>query len=428
MREYRIKPALTKIVLSLTPSLGKVSYFYKGNKQASIISIIVISILAIYSFSKLKEQRATKILDIKNSEFQSRRVLSGNESFYKRKESILSNKLNSLKKENKELKVFIGSLSERLKTLEENGAPKRDKESQQLPADNNSLIDQSVYPKPIRTDNLQRSEALNLPLSSRVIIASKRKTSKSSYKRRKKLGKRIVSFPVKKIKKNKKYEITLPSGSFVKGVVMTGVDAPQGKSYPSLVQLNYAYVAPNDFRIDLSGCFMIMKAQGNLSTESVNMQAQKISCVSKRGEMFERKVNGYISGAKDNGFGLSGKVRSKQGRVASMAFLSSVVEGVGKSIQMAQTTTQLNTGGGATSILTGSQTKHLAAGGASNAAGLVTQWYLKQAQGLLPSVRIESGRAVWVVMLDRVSLPRSFFKKAKKGANHAFTYISRVNN
>ena len=60
-----------------------------------------------------------------------------------------------------------------------------------------------------------------------------------------------------------------------------------------------------------------------------------------------------------------------------------MVEGVGKSIQMAQTTTQLNTGGGATSILTGSQTKHLAAGGASNAAGLVTQWYLKTGPRLI---------------------------------------------
>ena len=277
--------------------------------------MVVIFVLAIYSFSKIKEQRAAKILDIKNAEFQSKRVLGGSESFYKRKESILSNKLNSLKKENKELKVFIGGLSERLKMLEERKLPNQVKESEQVPEKSTASADSSIYPEPIKTNNLEKSEALNIPLSSRVIIANKRKTSKSSYRRKKKLGKRIVSFPVKKTKKKKEYEITLPSGSFVKGVVMTGVDAPQGKSYPSLVQLNYAYVAPNDFRIDLSGCFMIMKAQGNLSTESVDMQAQKISCVSKRGEMFERKVNGYISGAKDNGFGLSGKVRSKQGRV-----------------------------------------------------------------------------------------------------------------
>ena len=53
----------------------------------------------------------------------------------------------------------------------------------------------------------------------------------------------------------------------------------------------------------------------------------------------------------------------------------------------------------------------MAAGGASNAASMVTQWYLKQAQNLLPTITIGSGQDVWIVLQDSVALPNWYFKK-----------------
>lgn len=241
-------------------------------------------------------------------------------------------------------------------------------------------------------------------------------------------GASIISFPVKEMPSDKTEGIVLPAGSYVKAKLMTGIEAPEGKTYPTLLELDYAYIVPNKHRIDLAGCFMIAKSQGDLSTERVQMQPTKLSCVSKEGRMFEREVNGFIADDKDNSFAVMGSVNSKQDRVAAMAFLSSVVEGVGKAIQQAQTTNQTTPLGGSQSVMTGNSAEYLAAGGASNAASMVTQWYLKQAQNLLPTINVGSGQDVWIVMTDTVKLPNEYFRKNMKGgANEsAYSYLSRV--
>ena len=214
---------------------------------------------------------------------------------------------------------------------------------------------------------------------------------------------------------------------FVKAKILTGVDVPEGRTYPVLMVLDYSYVAPNDHKIDLSGCFMIAKAEGDLSTERVQMQPTKMSCVSKHGKMFERAVKGFVADDKDNSFAMQGKVQSKQGRVASMAFLASVIEGVGKAVQATQTTQSTNAFGGTQSAMTGDAEKYVVAGGAANAASMVAQWYLKQAQNLAPTVSVGSGRDVWIVMSEKVSLPEEYFKKeGVKGNEGIYSYFTRV--
>ena len=230
-------------------------------------------------------------------------------------------------------------------------------------------------------------------------------------------GASMISFPVKSTGSVsfKGPEITLPSGSYVKAKLLTGVEAPEGKTYPVLMQLDYAFIIPNHKRLDLNGCFIIAKAQGDLSTERVQMQATKLSCVSKRGGMFEREVNGFIADDVDNSFAVIGRVNTKQDRVAATAFLSSIVSGIGKAVQQAQTTQQATPLGGGQSIITGDQAKYIGAGGASEAASMVTQWYLKQAQSLLPTINVGSGQDVWIVMQDKVELPKAYFNQNTEG-------------
>jgi len=237
-------------------------------------------------------------------------------------------------------------------------------------------------------------------------------------------GQSIISFPVKE-QAEIGSQIILPPGSYVKAKVMSGVQAPEGKTLPSLLELDYAYILPNHKRLDLSGCFMIAKAQGDLSTERVQMQASKLSCVSKTGKMFERDVNGFIADDKDNNFAVAGTVNSKQDRVAAMAFLSSIVEGVSKAVQQAQTTQQTTPLGGSQSVVTGDQATYLAAGGAAGAASQVTQWYLKHAEALLPTISISSGHDIWIVMQESVKLPSEFFRK-NDGGKDAFSYLRNL--
>lgn len=235
-------------------------------------------------------------------------------------------------------------------------------------------------------------------------------------------GPELLTFPVPDTDKKNHPEIVLPVGSYVKAKLLTGVEAPEGNPYPVLMQLDFASIIPNHKNLDLRGCFMIAKAQGDLSTERVQMQATKLSCVSRGGRMFERDINGFVADGKDNSFAVIGSVNTKQDRVAVMAFLSSVVEGVGRTIQMAQTTEQTAADGSSRKILTGNQGKYIGAGGASDAAGMVAQWYLKQAQNLLPTINVGSGQDVWVVMNESVELPQEYFKKITQGENHGKDY------
>jgi conjugal transfer pilus assembly protein TraB len=250
-----------------------------------------------------------------------------------------------------------------------------------------------------------------------------------------KLGTSRVSFPVKSTGKVylKKPGVILPTGSYVKATLLTGVEAPEGRSYPVLLQLDFAHIVPNDKKLDLSGCFMIAKAQGDLSTERVQMQATKLSCVSKRSGIFEREINGFVADDADNSFAVMGRVNSKQERVASTAFLSSIVAGIGRAIQQAQTTSQTTPLGGSQSVVTGDQGKFIAAGGAAEAATMVTQWYLKQAQNLLPTINVGSGQNVWVIMQDQVDLPKEYFVQngtsdGSGGVQNAsiYSYFTRV--
>ena len=249
-----------------------------------------------------------------------------------------------------------------------------------------------------------------------------------------KLGVNVVSFPVKTSGAVylKRPSVVLPTGSYVKAKLLTGVEAPEGKTYPALLQLDFAYVIPNHKRLDLTGCFAIAKAQGDLSTERVQMQAVKLSCVSKKGGFFEREVNGFVADDADNSFAVMGTVNTKQDRVAAMGFLSSVVTGISKAVQQAQTIQQATPLGGGQSMVTGDQAKYIGAGGAAEAASMVTQWYLKQAQNLLPTINVGSGQDVWIIMQDSVDLPKDYFaQNAEEGIGHAqnttiYSYFTRI--
>ena len=107
------------------------------------------------------------------------------------------------------------------------------------------------------------------------------------------------------------------TGSFVKAKLLTGIQAPEDRPVPVLLQADYAFIGPNKSHVDLSGCFLIGKSTGNLSIERVEMQTQKISCVAKSGKMFKRKINGFVTDGKDNSFAVAGSSSSNSSRATA---------------------------------------------------------------------------------------------------------------
>ena len=397
-------------------------------KEKNIIYVCVfIAIIGlIYLFSKYADSQVKVFHTSSEINFSDGKVL-GNKGrdLYKRKERVFSKKFETIETKFKSLNdkfqkmnESLEEIRESLKVREESQIQKEGTILQKNPLNTPSLKNDSVIFHPT-TNTIQSGQVHQQRVNHMKNIGPRPK------KKLNRSGPSVVSFPVT-LKSQKKMTVKIPSGSFVKAKLLTGVEVSEGKALPVLLQADYAFVGPNKSRIDLTGCFFIAKSSGNLSIERVEMQVTKISCVSKSGRMFDRKINGFVTDAKDNSFAVMGKVNSRQNRVAAMAFLSSVVEGVGKSLQQAQTTTQTTAVGGVTSMITGNQGKYMVAGGVGNAASQVTQWYLQHAQNLLPTINIGSGQDVWLIMQDTVSLPNWYFKKAKKKLQtKGFTYLTR---
>ena len=218
----------------------------------------------------------------------------------------------------------------------------------------------------------------------------------------------MVSFPVKS--KPKKKTVVVPSGSYVKAKLMVGIQTPEGRLTPSLLVLEESYTSPNESKVDLSGCFALAKAQASMSTERIELKVYKLSCVSEKGDMVERDINGFVVDDKDQSYALKAEVKSNQGRVARMAFMNSIVNGIGEIInRKAQ-----NIGGGNPDT---NQNNLVIQQGATGAASAVAQWYLRQANNLNATLNVKSGRDVFVVMNDKVVLPKNYFVQKRKRRN-----------
>lgn len=388
-------------------------------KKPAMVGGIVLSVLLLINVIGTGGSDQRIVERASEVSFQNGRILNDREStFYYGRERLLSQKAQTMIDSQTRLESRLAELE---KKLQSNSAPVVVNAETPGAVPRKVLSDQSPPQNGGDLQSYASAESFVGNSVTPVGSAAKRPRGKSAAGH----GPDLIAFPIKPDAKGE--GVMLPAGSYVKAKVLTGVDVPEGKTYPVLLVLDFSYVAPNDHKIDLSGCFMIAKAEGDLSTERVQMQATKMSCVSKKGKMFERQINGFVADDKDGSFAMSGKVNSKQGRVATMAFLASVVDGVGKAVQAAQTTQSTNALGGSSSVLTGDTGKYVLAGGASNAAGMVAQWYLQQAQNLAPTVQIGSGRDVWIVLNDKVSLPEEYFKKERKGGNEGiYSYLTRV--
>lgn len=198
----------------------------------------------------------------------------------------------------------------------------------------------------------------------------------------------------------------LPTGSYVKVRIMTGVEAGDAELVPMMLQADYAATGPNGTRIDLTGCMMIAQVSGQLSTDRVVGKVIKLSCVRDDGRSLSVPVDGYLVG-EDSTLGVVGSLISRQGRVMAAATVANLAKGAGDAVAAANTTTSIVAGplgasGEVAKNVTGDAVAYSVGGAVSEAAEDIATWYLTYAQKLTPAIAVGSGRDVWVVLLDTV--------------------------
>lgn len=195
-------------------------------------------------------------------------------------------------------------------------------------------------------------------------------------------------------------QMYLPSGSMISGVLLAGVDAPTGKSamkdpIPVLARIKHDAILPNRYRADVKECFALLEATGDLASERAMMRLTNISCVRRDRAVIDVPIAGYAVG-EDGRAGMRGRLVSKQGQVLAKAMMAGFAEGISSAFG-GQNQNVFRPSG--QEIEYQSVPEAGAIGGASSALDRVAAYYLNLADQLHPTVEIDSGRRITIVLL-----------------------------
>lgn len=195
----------------------------------------------------------------------------------------------------------------------------------------------------------------------------------------------------------------LPAGSFVKAVLLSGLDAPTGgqaqsNPQPVLLRLVDGGTLPNQFSSRVKSCHMTAAGYGDISSERAYLRLERLSCVMLDGKVVDSPVKGFVSG-EDGKAGMRGNLVSKQGQMIAKALVSGVAGGIGSGISEAYSSISTSATTGTTTTVDPSK---IAQFGVANGFGKtlekVADWYLQRANETYPVIEIASGRAVDIVL------------------------------
>ena len=222
------------------------------------------------------------------------------------------------------------------------------------------------------------------------------------------VGKEEVQEVEEKKEKQEKRETTveIPAGSFVRAILLSGLDAPTGGKaqsmpYPVLLRVIDKSILPNKWQADIKDCFMVGEGIGELSSERVFIRVHTLSCVTESGKTYQKKIKAYVSG-EDGKVGLKGRVVSKQGALLARTLVAGFLEGTAKAFAQQNTIVSVSPLGQTQTIDTSKATQIAAVQGLSSATKKLADFYMKLVDQTFPVIEVNAGRKVDVVFLSEV--------------------------
>lgn len=202
----------------------------------------------------------------------------------------------------------------------------------------------------------------------------------------------------------------IPSGSFVPGVLLSGLDAPTATAaarnpHPVLIHLVEPSVLPGLRRMDIARCHVTGAGYGQLASERAYVRIERIACVLRSGDVIDTKIKGYVAGEAGK-TGIRGRLVSKQGKMLSRGILAGFASGFGGAVERSNSTAGVVAGGTFTvsSRSSGDLVKTGIGGGAGEAGRLLAEYYLELAEEVFPVIEIDAGRRVDVIITEGTEL------------------------
>ena len=203
----------------------------------------------------------------------------------------------------------------------------------------------------------------------------------------------------------------MPAGSFFRGILLNGVDAPvtmvaKKTPYPVLIKVKTEAWLPNEYRYDITGCYIVAAAWGDMSSERAYFRTERLSCIRKDGGVIETPLDASIVDGQDGKLGVFGRLVSKQGQIIGRTILAEMISGFGNALSPRQSIPVFEIGESENDeedyYYTPPLKKALSYGffsGVGESMKRVADFYLKMAEQTFPVIEIQAGTPVEVFLL-----------------------------
>lgn len=196
----------------------------------------------------------------------------------------------------------------------------------------------------------------------------------------------------------------VPSGTFVRAVILGGADADASVNGQSknngvmLFKLLQPGTLPNGQHSRLQGCFVTASSYGDISSERAYVVLDKLSCAQPNQPIIDKVVTGWaFFGGK---VGIKGQPLMRDNKVMQWAGISGAMSGIASAAQYSQSVQSISALGSATVVPSGNIAPYSAYGGASKAAEVLSNYYVKRAEQYHPVIQVGSGNMVTIVFKD----------------------------
>lgn len=206
----------------------------------------------------------------------------------------------------------------------------------------------------------------------------------------------------------KKADSYIPAGSFVRAILLGGLDAPTGgqsqqNPHPVLLKVEDLAQLPNNYQYDLVDCMAIGAAHGDISSERAMIRMETLSCIDKQNNVHEAPIRGFVFG-EDGKAGTRGRVITKQGQILMNSLIAGIGAGIGDAFQQQAYSIQETGLGTVTSIQPDKLGWAGAGEGVSRALDRLSEYYISLAEKMFPVIEVDAGRAVDIVLTSGFEL------------------------
>jgi conjugal transfer pilus assembly protein TraB len=209
----------------------------------------------------------------------------------------------------------------------------------------------------------------------------------------------------------------VPSNTSVRAVILGGADADasvNGQSKNNGVML-FKFLEdgtlPNGQRSRLRGCRVSGTAYGDISSERAFATLYKLSCAHPGEPIIDKEVTGWVF---FNGkVGVKGVPLMRDNKIMQWAGISGALSGVASAAQYAQSVQSISSFGAASIVPQANIGPYAAYGGASKAADVLSQYYVKRAEQYHPVIQVGSGNVVTIVFKDGFYLEPELEKQSQ---------------